>query len=130
MTKSRLALSVAFATFLPAAGAMSDPIMECPGSSQVEIGECLAKTEELANLSLQTALEIARNAATELDTVTGRSVVLPALEEGHKTWSAYRDAHCDYIGANFGGGSGTGLGIRACRIELTRDRVASLMNAL
>jgi uncharacterized protein YecT (DUF1311 family) len=128
--KSQLALFIAAATCLSASGVLSDPMMECPGGSQVEIGNCLAKTEELTDLSLQTALEISKNAATELDSVTGRSVALPAHESGQKAWVAYHDAHCEYIGATFGGGSGTGLAIRACRIELTRDRVDRLMGAL
>ena len=60
--------------------------------------------------------------AKELDDVTGRTVALPALEKAQAAWSAYRDTHCDYVGATFGGGSGTGIGINSCKIELARSR--------
>ncbi len=65
--------------------------------------------------------------AQELDTVTGRKVAVPALEAGQAAWVAYRDLHCEFVGATFGGGSGTGAAIRGCRIELGRARADALL---
>ena len=62
-----------------------------------------------------------------VDDVTGRTVALPALEKAQAAWLAYRAIHCDYVGATFGGGSGTGIGINSCRIELGRSRAELLM---
>lgn len=42
-------------------------------------------------------------------------------------WSAYRDKPCEYVGSMFGGGSGTGIAIRCCRIEYGRDHSDELM---
>jgi uncharacterized protein YecT (DUF1311 family) len=109
---------------------LADPTLECPGGSQIEIGSCLAETEQRVEQSLGSAIEIARRMATDLDEATGRSVAVEALDKGQAAWSAFRDAHCDYVGATFGGGSGTGQAIRACRIELTRERVDRLMRGL
>ena len=113
---------------LPVASAQADPTLECSDAgSQVEIGACVGETEERVEAALQFAYEVALSAADELDDVTGRETARPALEAAQAAWESYRKAQCDYVGALFGGGSGTGIGIRACRIELGRDRVRSLL---
>ena len=91
--------------------ALADPATECGGSSQVEIGNCVAETLEKVDASLEVYLGFARQSAEELDEVTGRDVALPALDAGQAAWAAYREAHCAFVGATFGGGSGTGIAI-------------------
>lgn len=113
-----------------AAPAWADPTLECPGGSQVETGDCLARTEGRVDQALAAALGFARQAAEELDRTTQRAMAVPALDRAQVAWAAYRDAQCDYVGATFGGGSGTGQVIRACRIELGRVRVDQLMRRL
>ncbi len=108
---------------------MASPDMECSGSSQVEIAACLAEVEETVDGVVATTLGFATAAAKELDEVTGRDVAVKALEAGQAAWSAYRDAHCEFVGATYGGGSGTGIAIRSCRIELGRARARDLMAA-
>lgn len=105
----------------------ADPATECGGSSQVQIGACVADTLQRVNTTVDTYLGFAMRSAKELDDVTGRTVALPALEKAQAAWSAYRDTHCDYVGATFGGGSGTGIGINSCKIELGRSRAELLM---
>ena len=109
--------------------AMADPSLECSigNGSQVEIGKCVAETEAKVDQAIEIALGFASRAAQEFDGVTGRTVAGPALERAQAAWSAYRDQHCEFVGATFGGGSGTGIGIRSCRVELGRARVAELM---
>ena len=112
-----------------ATGAQGDPVMECGNQfgSQVEIGDCLADVEKNVDASIEVILGFAMNSARELDTVTERDVAVPALEAGQVAWAAYRDRHCEYVGSTFGGGSGTGIAIRGCRIELARARTDVLM---
>ena len=105
----------------------ADPATECDGSNQVEIGACVADTLHRVEATIDLYLGFAMNSATELDQVTGRTVAVPALDAGQAAWSIYRDAHCDYVGATFGGGSGTGIAIMSCKIELGRDRADRLM---
>ena len=105
----------------------ADPATECGGSSQVEIGACVAETLQRVDATVDIYLGFAMRSAEELDTITGRAMAVPALEASQAAWSAYRDAHCDYVGATFGGGSGTGIGIDSCKIELGRDRAEDLM---
>jgi uncharacterized protein YecT (DUF1311 family) len=126
MTRNILLL-LAFA--LPAA-ALADPSMECSQTtaSQVETRNCLVAVETTVNAALDSVLGVAMISATDLDNVTGRTVALPALEAAQAAWLAYRDAQCDYVGSTFGGGSGTGIAITSCRIELTRDRIDELMD--
>ncbi len=107
--------------------AAADPATECGGSSQVEIGACVADTLQRVDATVEMYLGFAMDAAKELDDVTGRPVAVPALTAGQAAWAGYRDAHCDYVGATFGGGSGTGIAIDSCRIELGRDRAEDLM---
>ena len=108
----------------------ADPATECGGSSQVEIGACVADTLQRVDATIEIYLGFAMSSAKDLDEVTGRSVAVPALEASQAAWSAYRDAQCDYVGATFGGGSGTGIGINSCRIELGRERAGELMRQL
>lgn len=110
--------------------AFADPATECGGSSQVEIGACVAETLQRVDATVDIYLGFAMTSAEELDGITGREVAVPALEAAQAAWSAYRDAHCDYVGATFGGGSGTGIGIDSCKIELGRDRAYDLMRYL
>jgi uncharacterized protein YecT (DUF1311 family) len=109
--------------------AVADASLECNEgtSSQVEIADCMAATETRVDAALETALSFASASATDLDEVTGREAALPALEAAQAAWVAYRDAQCEFVGATFGGGSGTGIAIRGCRIELGRARVTELL---
>lgn len=115
-----------------AAPALADPSLECSltASSQVETGTCITETEERVNAALAQVLTMAQAAAAELDEVTGREMVVPALEASQAAWEAHRDAHCEYVGTTWGGGSGTGIAIGSCRIEMARDRMDALMATL
>jgi uncharacterized protein YecT (DUF1311 family) len=125
----KILFPVAALFFLAPGIAAADPSLECNegASSQVEIADCMAATEARVDASLETALSFASASATDLDEVTGREVALPALEAAQAAWAAYRDAQCEFVGATFGGGSGTGIAIRGCRIELGRARVTELL---
>lgn len=111
--------------------AQADPTLECSqdSSAQVETADCMAATEARVDAAIELALGFAMDAATSLDEVTGRPVSAKALAEAQTAWQSYRDAQCGFIGTTFGGGSGTGIGIRDCRIRLGRVRVAELMRA-
>ncbi len=112
-----------------AAPALADPSLECSltASSQVEVGACITETEERAAAALAEVLTIAQSAAAEFDAETGREAVVPALAASQAAWEAHRDAHCEYVGTTWGGGSGTGIAIGSCRIEMIRDRIDELM---
>lgn len=107
--------------------AFANPATECGGSSQVEIAACVADTLRRVDATIEIYLGFAMRSAGELDEGTGRASAVPALETSQAAWVAYRDAHCGYVGATFGGGSGTGIGINSCRIELGRDRAEDLL---
>lgn len=128
-TFRQFTLTALIALGLPMAAA-ADPSMECSteSASQVEIGDCLAKTEQRVDTAMAQALSFAMAAATDLDKVTGRASSVPALTSAQAVWSTYRDQHCDFVGTTFGGGSGTGIAIRSCRITLGRARTDDLMN--
>ncbi len=123
---------VPFLAVLTAAGlAAADPVLECNTgvSSQVEIGNCVAETEARVEAAVEAALGFAMASATDLDEITGREVAVPALEAAQAAWTTYRDAQCEAVGAGFGGGSGTGIAIGACRVDLGRARAAELMRS-
>ena len=124
-------LSIAFAAALAAVSpANANPELECTGTSEVEIRSCLSETEGRAADAMQTAFGFARDAAEELDGVTERNEAVPALEAAQFAWENYRDSQCDYVGSTYGGGSGTGSAVLACRIELTRARTDELMDSV
>lgn len=120
-------LTAMLCAFCVPSAVFSDPATECGGSSQVEIGACVAEMLERVDLTVDIYLGFAMRAAEALDEITGRSSAVPALDAGQAAWSAYRDAHCDYVGATFGGGSGAAIGVDSCKIKLGRDRAEDLM---
>jgi uncharacterized protein YecT (DUF1311 family) len=110
--------------------AQADPTSECnnQAANQVEVGNCLAKVAANVDAVIDFTLELATGAAKELDQVTERTEAIPALTNAQAAWNTYRDTHCAFVGTTFGGGSGTGIAIRSCRIELGRQRITELMN--
>lgn len=111
---------------------MADPSSECgiANSSQIEIGDCLKVTEKQVQGAIDQALKFARDSAVKLDDVTGRAKSAKALDAAQSVWTKYRDAQCDFVGTTYGGGSGTGIAIQSCRIELGRLRERELMSAV
>jgi uncharacterized protein YecT (DUF1311 family) len=122
-------LILAPALALCAGAAAADASFECSMNlgSQVEIGGCVSDVLATVDRTLAAALEMAKASAAELDGITGRAVAVPALEASQAAWEAYRDAQCEYVGSTFGGGSGTGIAITSCRVDLGRGRVDELM---
>lgn len=123
-----LSVTATLAIVLPTLLA-ADPSLECSinNSSQVEIGNCLTTTEAEVDGAVNLALKFANDSAVDLDKVTERDVSVKALEQSQTDWNAYRDTHCAFVGTTFGGGSGTGIAIQSCRIELGRLRTTELM---
>ena len=127
---TRFCTLVAASLLMPSL-AWADPSWECSvdSSSQVETAECLIGVESDVNAVLEMALKTAREVAKQLDEVTERDTTVPALERAQNAWEAHRDAECDYVGARYAGGSGTGIAIRSCRITMTRARIVALQNS-
>lgn len=109
---------------------LADAAMECSiqKSTQVEVSACVEQQLIVVDRALVQALGFAREAAAELDSLTGRDVAVPSLDVAQKNWLAYRDAQCDYIAASFAGGSGAGIAEGSCLITLTRERTTQLMS--
>lgn len=122
-------LTACFALTLPSL-ASADPTLECDGGSQIEIGACVTATLAAVDRSLDSALGFARTSAEELDRTTGFGTAVPALDAAQEAWSAYREAQCHAVGEGFGGGSGTGIAITACRVTLGRARVKELLDSV
>ncbi|SFB71485.1 lysozyme inhibitor LprI family protein [Tropicimonas isoalkanivorans] len=108
--------------------AFAGPDMECPGGSQIEIGNCVHATLQAVDTAIESALSFAMKSAEELDEITGRTAAVPALHNSQAAWEAYRKAHCDYVGSTYGGGSGTGIAIESCLVMLGRARMEELLD--
>ena len=106
----------------------ADPMSECwVGNGKQEAELCLGAVEDKANAALDDILRRAMDAANKFDDQTApRRDVVPALNAAQEAWTKYRDKHCEYVEANWGGGSGTGMAISNCRIELARKRFDEL----
>lgn len=123
-------LPVIIGVFLATASTgLADPQAECSidATSQIEIGNCLTEAERIADATVAAALGYAMQAAQELDDVTGRETSVPALIAAQAGWEDYRARHCEFVATTYGGGSGTGIAIRSCRIALARTRTDDLM---
>ena len=54
----------------------------------------------------------------------------PALRDMQRKWIAYRDARCEFIGAQWGGGSGTGPAVQGCHMVMTGKQALFLQQML
>ncbi|XZG71309.1 lysozyme inhibitor LprI family protein [Chitinibacteraceae bacterium HSL-7] len=99
---------------------------ECEARTSIEYKACLAELAPQAERDRHNAETAARAAMKRLDDVQGRKSALPAFERDAQAYARYRDAHCAWIDASFGSGSGAGSAELACRIDLERDRAHEL----
>ncbi len=108
--------------------ANADPMSECwIGNGKQEAQVCLGAVENNANAALDVILSQAMDAARKFDDVTApRRDVVPALNAAQEAWAQYRDKHCEFVEANWAGGSGTGMAVSNCRIEQARRRFDEL----
>lgn len=125
------AIFVGVALCVSPIAAHADPYIECSqvASNQVEIGACLGDVTTGVDASVDFALGVAMDEATDLDQAMGNKMSASALDASQIAWEAYRDAQCDYVGATYGSGSGAGIAIQSCRITLGRARAEQLMDA-
>lgn len=117
-----------FGVLACATTAHADPSLECSfqTETQVEVRECLTEIEENLVPAMAIVYKTAYAVAKQTDNITERVVAVPALEASQAAWEAFRDAQCNYAGSLFAGGSGTGIEIQSCRIEMTRARIKAL----
>ena len=54
----------------------------------------------------------------------------PALRDMQRKWIAYRDARCEFIGAQWGGGSGTWPAVQGCHMVMTGKQALFLQQML
>jgi uncharacterized protein YecT (DUF1311 family) len=101
-----LALTLGFAT-----AALADTI-----EAEVQ------RVDEIVAMYLDAAMKFAH----EIDTSTGETTAVPALEASQTAWLAYRDAQCAFLATTFGGGPGTDMAVGACKMNLGEDRAREL----
>lgn len=107
----------------------ANPESECgvDNENQVKIAACLKDTAKRVDVTIKQSLGFAVEAARSLDGNTGRKIVEPALETAQASWSAARDAQCDYVEATYAAGSGGNIANLSCRIEMGRERADLLL---
>lgn len=125
----RVSTAFIFATLLCPTFSYADPASECGinNNSQAKIADCLKETAKRVDETIKQTLGFAVETARNLDSSTGRKAVEPALEKAHASWSAARDAQCDYVEATYAGGSGGSIANLSCRIEMGRERADLLL---
>lgn len=125
----RVSAACVFAAILCPTLSYADPASECgvENNSQVKIADCLKDSAKRVDETIKQTLGFAVDTARNLDSNTGRKVVEPALEKAHASWSAARDAQCDYVEATYAGGSGGSIANLSCRIKMGRERADILL---
>ncbi|AOY02143.1 hypothetical protein BJP62_01060 [Jeongeupia sp. USM3] len=101
---------------------------ECDRHSvnQVELSRCLGQLETGAIQDRLNAEAAARAAMRRLDQTTPDSHALGLFETDVAAYLAYRDAHCNWAGASFYGGTVAGVAMQTCRIDMDRRRADEL----
>lgn len=112
-----------------ASAAVADPILECGlmTEGQGSLLDCLNGQLEVTYGAMNEAMAMARAAAQEIDRVSGGDAAVLGVEASQHAWEAYRDTKCRADGILAGGGLEAD-GVRlACEIELTRERIDTLL---
>ncbi len=92
-----------------------------------EVKRCYNDRVNEIDREVDRAYQRALAAAGELDAVTGHGDAVPALEESQALWRAFRRADCMDLQAKLAaGGSGTGVFIARCAIDMAKTRIAEL----
>ncbi|GHD59096.1 lysozyme inhibitor LprI family protein [Jeongeupia chitinilytica] len=103
-------------------------ISECDqrSANQADLSRCLGTLETGATQDRLNAEAAARAAMRRLEETTPDSHALGLFETDVAAYLAYRDAHCDWAGASFHGGSIAGVAMQTCRIDMDRHRADEL----
>ena len=80
------------------------------------------RVDEIVAMYLDAAMKFAH----EIDTITGETTAVPALEASQTAWLAYRDAQCAFLATTFAGDPGTDMAVGACKMNLGEDRAREL----
>lgn len=92
--------------------------------SNVEIGNCVERErrwwDDRLNATYEDLMAAEENYMAEMAEI-GASVpeTSAPLREMQRAWARFRDASCDYEGAQWGGGSGTGIAMGECAMRMT-----------
>ena len=101
------------------------------GESNVGMGWCLGTEGDWWEARRRAAATALAAVASETDAANrdaGVDVaeIAPRITAAEAAWSAWRDAECAIDEAFWGGGSGMGVAVTACRMTLTAERVLRL----
>lgn len=101
------------------------PSIACEDSatSQVEMRACLREMLNYVERTLEVASAAAAVEMRELDTVTSADIgAEKAFEKSRTAYAAYRDSACAAVAASYAGGSGAGIAMLSCRLQMDWDR--------
>lgn len=107
----------------------SPPLYPCSllAGNQIEIRSCLADQLADLELSLEHMDAAAGAAMAELDAITSAEIDADAFHDAAaRAFESYRQTACDAVGASYAGGSGTGIAILSCRLDLAWRRLLGL----
>lgn len=110
-------------------GADIRPMIECSEhmNNDRALRSCLSDLLETAEDDLDSALDAARQEASEIDLdMPGVADASSRLETAHTAWIAYRDAECERRASLLLIGDDAEAVATDCRISLTRTRTTEL----
>ncbi|CAM4007305.1 Lysozyme inhibitor LprI N-terminal domain-containing protein [Bordetella tumbae] len=122
MRRQLMLLAVPLMALHSIASAQSDPCADA--ATQADINECVGKAYKKADADLNAAY---KQAATRLK---GDDDQHKKLITAQREWIKFRDAECDFVTADAGGGSAYSMALSACLTTLTQDRTKQLKGYL
>lgn len=122
MRRQLMLLAFPLLAFHGMACAQSDPCADA--ATQADINECVGKAYKKADADLNAAY---KEAAARVKGDDGQHKKLVAAQ---REWIKFRDAECDFVTADAGGGSAYSMALSACLTTLTQDRTKQLRGYL
>jgi len=95
-------------------------------TQRIDLPPCLEGLQVRADAELSDALTRATASQRRLDAATGNTAASDSLRQAQLAFELYRELECTARRAQLASGTGAGDVYLACRVDLTRERVAAL----
>jgi uncharacterized protein YecT (DUF1311 family) len=95
-------------------------------AQQADVGTCLLRAQRAASDEMLALVQRVRDAADDLERVTGRPGPAAALVASQREFERYVDGQCRLVHAFYASGNGADQAALGCEVDLLRQRAAAL----
>ncbi|WP_374394188.1 lysozyme inhibitor LprI family protein [Sphingopyxis sp.] len=96
-------------------------------STTAEISECMVRHVKIKDLEVELQRQ---QSLAEIDLLglpaAQQAALKDALQKSQTKWLSYRDAQCEFVAISYENGSGRGIAVASCLVDLNDARIEQL----